>query len=295
MDRGYINIAIVKYWGKKEFNPYLIPTQGSISLRSNKLYTETIIEKNDEDVFYLNGELQNEEETKKIFRFVDKVVNNRTKICIKSKNYVPTAAGLASSASAYCALTKALNSYFNLNLDNSEMAKISTIGSGSAGRSFYEISAFDKFGNIYELKTDLKMSMLAIVVSKNKKKISSREAMKLSQKSAIYSLWVKKANEDFEKMKLALENNDFDNVGKIMESNTILMHNTTIRSTPSFSFLNKETYSIIRKVRELRKEGYRFYFTMDAGPNVKLLYLKEDEEKILLKLNEIYEGKILLC
>ena len=43
MDRGYINIAIIKYWGKKNFNPYLIPFQGSISIRSNRLYTDTEI------------------------------------------------------------------------------------------------------------------------------------------------------------------------------------------------------------------------------------------------------------
>lgn len=295
MARGYINIAIVKYWGKKEFNPYLIPTQGSISLKSNRLYTETNISKSDVDKFILNGVVQNESETKKIFEFVDKVVKEREKICIESKNYVPTAAGLASSASAYCALTKELNEYFKLNLSINEMAKISTMGSGSACRSFYNLAAFDKYGEVYELNTDLNLAMLAIVVSDKKKEIPSRDAMKIAQNSVIYPMWVKRANDDFEKMKKALIENDFVKVGNIMEKNTIIMHNTTFRSNPSFSFLNEETYSVIKTIKRIRMRGINVFTTMDAGPNVKVLYLKEDEEKVLEALKEYFEGKILLC
>lgn len=297
MDTGYINIAIVKYWGKKEFNPYLIPYQGSISLRSTKLYTNTIIEKSEYDEFYLNGIKQDEKETDKIFSFVDKVIINRKeKIKIDSINYVPTAAGLASSASAYCALTKALNRYFNLNLKENEMAKISTMGSGSAGRSFYHLAAFDKCGNIYELETNLNLSMLVLVVSKEKKEISSRNAMNIAQLAPNFKKWVERANNDFEKMKIALKENDFKKIGNIMENNTIFMHNTTFRSTPSFSFLNKETYNIIKKIKRFRRE-YKLdmYFTMDAGPNVKLLYLKEDEEKILKIINNNFDCEIILC
>ncbi|NYV28150.1 diphosphomevalonate decarboxylase [Streptobacillus felis] len=295
MARGYINIAIVKYWGKKEFNPYLIPTQGSISLKSNRLYTETNISKSDVDKFILNGVVQNESETKKIFEFVDKVVKEREKICIESKNYVPTAAGLASSASAYCALTKELNEYFKLNLSINEMAKISTMGSGSACRSFYNLAAFDKYGEVYELNTDLNLAMLAIVVSDKKKEIPSRDAMKIAQNSVIYPMWVKRANDDFEKMKKALIENDFVKVGNIMEKNTIIMHNTTFRSNPLFSFLNEETYSVIKTIKRIRMRGINVFTTMDAGPNVKVLYLKEDEEKVLEALKEYFEGKILLC
>lgn len=296
MDRAYINIAIVKYWGKKEFNPYLIPCQGSISLTSKKLYTDTRIEKSDVDEFYLNSIKQEGKELEKIFSFVDKVVKKRSKIRIISENKVPTAAGLASSASAYCALTKSLNRYFSLNLSIEEMAKISTLGSGSACRSFYNLSAFDKNGNIYKLSTDLELEMLVLVVNKEKKEISSRDAMEIAKKSPIFEHWVNRANNDFELMKQALKNNEFEKIGQIMEANTITMHNTTFRSNPSFSFLNKETYNIIKKVKRLRRNfDLKMYFTMDAGPNVKLLYLKKDEEKILKVLKENFDLEILLC
>ena len=97
-------------------------------------------------------------------------------------------------------------------------------------------------------------------------------------------------------MKIYLKNNDFEKVGKIMEANTITMHNTTFKSNPSFSFLTKETYEVIKKIKRLRnKYGVKMYFTMDAGPNVKILYLKEDEEKILKILSENIELELLLC
>lgn len=84
MARGYINIAIIKYWGKKCFNPYLIPYQSSISLNLINFIIETKIYPSKKDEFYLNDELQNEKETKKIFDFVNKLVKNRENICIKS-------------------------------------------------------------------------------------------------------------------------------------------------------------------------------------------------------------------
>ena len=132
--------------------------------------------------------------------------------------------------------------------------------------------------------------MLAIVVSKSKKKIPSRDAMKLSvETSTIFNHWV-------EKMKEYLKNNDFDKIGKIMESNTITMHNTTFKSNPSFSFLTKETYQVIKKIKRLRnKYGVKMSFTMDAGPNVKILYLEKDEERILKILRENIELELLLC
>lgn len=299
MDNGsiaYMNIAIVKYWGKNKYVPNLLPLQPSISYRAKYLYTKTIITKNNVDVFYLNGVLQDDEETKKIFSFIDKLISDRDKIKIESINHMPTAAGLASSASAYSALTMEINRYFNLKLTNKEMAKLSTIGSGSAGRSFYNISAFEENGEIYPIDTELSMGMLAIVFNKNKKDISSRNGMDIAVKtSKIFDKWIDVARDSFIKVKKALKDNDFKTIGETMEYNTLFMHNTTIRSNPSFTYLTKETYKCMRYIKEMRKLGIKAYFTMDAGPNVKLLYLLEDEEKVLEYINRKYRGKIILC
>lgn len=297
MSVAYMNIAIVKYWGKKEYNPYLIPLVPSISYRAEHLYTKTKIVLSNKDEFYLNETLQDEKESEKIFSYINKIVPNRTKkIKIVSYNIMPTAAGLASSSSAYSALIMELNKFFSLNLSVKEMAKLASIGSGSAGRSFYNLSAFDEKGEIYELHTNLNLKMAAIILSSSKKSISSRKAMELCVKTSPFiDEWVKIGKKSFEDMKIALNKDDFDTVGKIMETNTMFMHKTMITSTPSFTYLTDESYDCIEYIKKLRLNGLKVYFTTDAGPNVKVLYLKEDEEEVIKKLKEKYKEKVVKC
>lgn len=293
---AYMNIALIKYWCKDKYDPYLKPLVPSISLLSKTLYTKTSIKESAEDKFILNGVLQSESENKKIFSFVDKVVKNRCKLTIESQNLMPTAAGLASSSSAYAALTKELNRFFNLNLKVSEMAKIASLGSGSSARSFYNISAFTTSGKIYEISTKLNLSMLALIVDDNKKEISSREAMQICKNtSPLISEWVKKNKEYFLRAKKALEENDFNCLGEAMEKSTEFMHKTMLTSTPSFTYLKDKSKKLINLVKDMRKKGFSVYYTTDAGPNVKVLYLKEDEKNILNYLKKIYKGQIIIC
>lgn len=296
MSISYMNIAIVKYWGKKEYNPYLVPLVPSISYRAKKLYTKTKIESSHKDEFYLNDKLQDEKQCEKIFSFIDKIVENRGKLRIISYNTMPTAAGLASSSSAYSALVKELNKFFNLKLNIKQMAKYACMGSGSAGRSFYELAAFDETGNIYELHTDLNLCMSAIIISDSKKSISSRDAMKLCVDTSPYiNEWIEVGIKSFNEMKKALYENDFDKIGKIMEYNTMFMHKTMTTSNPAFTYLTKESHDCINFIKSLRNEGYKVYFTTDAGPNVKILYLKENENQIITKLKQKYKDKVIEC
>ena len=293
---AYMNIAMIKYWCKDRFDPYLKPLVPSISLLSKSLYTITSITKSEKDLFFLNDELQDEKETKKIFDFVNKVVKNRENICIKSYNKMPTAAGLASSASAYAALTKELNRYFNLKLTKQDMAKISSMGSGSSARSFYNICAFTENGEIFEIDTKLELEMVVILISKQKKVISSREAMQICKDtSKCLSEWIQKNKEYYNNALKALKNNDFKTLGENMEKSTMLMHKTMIESTPSFTYLEEESKRVIEYIKSLRKKTLDIYFTTDAGPNVKVLFQKKDKEKILEILNKKYEGKIIQC
>lgn len=293
---AYMNIALIKYWCKDKYDPYLKPLVPSISLLSKTLYTKTCITKSDIDKFILNGVVQNEIETKKIFSFVDKVIKDRCKICIDSYNLMPTAAGLASSSSAYAALTKELNRFFNLNLKVVDLAKISSMGSGSSARSFYNISAFTTNGEIYEICTNLNLSMLALIVDDNKKEISSREAMQICKNtSPLIDEWVRKNKEYFLKAKKALIENDFKSLGEAMEKSTEFMHKTMITSNPSFTYLKDKSKKLIDLVKNMRKKGFNVYYTTDAGPNVKVLYLKENEKEILDYLKKVYKGKIILC
>ncbi|VWL85705.1 diphosphomevalonate decarboxylase [Oceanivirga miroungae] len=292
---AYMNIAIVKYWCKDKFTPYLIPLVPSISLLSTKLYTKTEIKESGKDLFYLNDILQDEKETNKVFTFVDKVVKNRNKkICINTYNNMPTAAGLASSSSGYMALSIELNKFFNLDLEDNMLCKIASIGSGSASRSLYPIALFDKNGEIEKLESNIQFSMIAVIVNANRKKISSRAAMQISKDtSKLLDVWIEKNTEYADIMKRALKENDFNKVGIIMEKSTNLMHEVMKSSTPSIDYFMPLSYEIIEFVKKLRLDGINIYYTMDAGANVKVLFEKKDEVKIKKIFNEKYEGKII--
>ena len=305
--KSYANIAIVKYWGKKDAKK-MIPATSSISLTLNDMFTETEMEfisdedikisvekemKNGDykdkfsdmtDLFYLNGELQDSVHTEKISKVVDLFRENRSqKVKISTTNNMPTAAGLSSSSSGLSAVIKACNELFGKNYTQSELAQISKFGSGSSSRSFFgPIAAWDKdTGEICEVKTDLKLAMIVLVLNENKKKISSRNGMELCAKTSMYfDEWVKQSEIDFINMKKYLAENDFEKVGTLTEENALRMHKTTETANPPFSYFNEKTYEAMDFVKNLRNNGEKCYFTMDAGPNVKVLCLEEDLEKL---------------
>ena len=305
--KSYANIAIVKYWGKKDAEK-MIPATSSISLTLNDMFTETEMEfikdkdiktavekeikngnykdkfSNMTDLFYLNGELQDKVHTEKISKVVDLFRENRSqKVKISTTNNMPTAAGLSSSSSGLSAVIKACNELFGKNYAQSELAQISKFGSGSSSRSFFgPIAAWDKdTGEIYEVKTDLKLAMIVLVLNENKKKISSRNGMELCAKTSTYfDEWVKQSEIDFINMKKYLAENDFEKVGTLTEENALRMHKTTETANPPFSYFNEKTYEAMDFVKNSRNNGEKCYFTMDAGPNVKVLCLEEDLEKL---------------
>ena len=305
--KSYANIAIVKYWGKKDAEK-MIPATSSISLTLNDMFTETEMEfisdedikisvekemkngdykdkfSNMTDLFYLNGELQDSVHTEKISKVVDLFRENRSqKVKISTTNNMPTAAGLSSSSSGLSAVIKACNELFGKNYTQSELAQISKFGSGSSSRSFFgPIAAWDKdTGEIYEVRTDLKLAMIVLVLNENKKEISSRNGMELCAKTSTYfDEWVKQSEIDFVNMKKYLAENNFEKVGILTEENALRMHKTTETANPPFTYFNEKTYEAMDFVKNLRNNGEKCYFTMDAGPNVKVLCLEEDLEKL---------------
>lgn len=295
---GYANIALVKYWGKKSKDPVL-PYNPNISLRLDNLLSKTKIEKNNNNVdeFYINDEKQSQEEVDKMIKYISKFTpTEREAITIRSYNTVPTAAGLSSSSSGTMALVLACNEYFKLNKTTKELVEIAKEGSGSSCRSFYKLAAWLEDGSVEELECSLDFGMMVLVVNEDRKKISSRVAMeRCVQTSTTFDAWVEKAKNDFVLMKEALKEADFEKIGVITESNALAMHGTTSTSTPSFSFLTEESYMAMDIVKELRSKGYRCYFTMDAGPNVKVLYLREDQDKLYEEISKLWKKKIILC
>ena len=301
--KSYANIAIIKYWGKKD--PIkMIPATSSISLTLENLFTETeisfitreeAIEKTGQasDLLYINGELQNEEQIKKIAKVVNLFRDDRSQLVkIDTTNNMPTEAGLSSSSSGLSAAIKACNKLFDKNLSREELAQISKFASGSSSRSFFgPIGMWDKdTGEVSEVKTDLKLAMIVLVLNEEKKIISSRKGMALCMEtSTSFDEWIRQSEIDFENMKRYLSEGDFSKVGELTEENALRMHETTKNANPPFTYLTEKSFDAMEYVRELRKQGERCYFTMDAGPNVKVLCLEEDFERLKDILGKKYK------
>ena len=292
--KSYANIAIIKYWGKKD--PIkMIPATSSISLTLENLFTETeisfitreeAIEKTGQasDLLYINGELQNEEQIKKITKVVNLFRDDRSQLVkIDTTNNMPTEAGLSSSSSGLSAAIKACNKLFDKNLSREELAQISKFASGSSSRSFFgPVGMWDKnTGEVSEVKTDLKFAMIVLVLNEEKKIISSRKGMALCMEtSTSFDEWIRQSEIDFENMKKYLSEGDFSKVGELTEENALRMHETTKNANPPFTYLTEKSFDAMEYVKELRKQGEKCYFTMDAGPNVKVLCLEEDFERL---------------
>ncbi|MGQ2282915.1 diphosphomevalonate decarboxylase [Apilactobacillus kunkeei] len=295
--RAHTNIALVKYWGK-ENEQLIIPANSSLSLTLDEFYTDTSVifdESLDSDVVTLNDNAVNDEKITKFMDIIRKNAKINTFARIRSINHVPTSAGLASSASAYAALAAAGSKAAGLNLNERDLSRLARRGSGSATRSIFGGFAAWNKGNDdessygYSIQNPVKMdiNMIAIILDNQPKKISSRKGMKISiETSPYYESWIKQTTEDFQTIKDAIKENDFTNLGKTAELNAMRMHSLTLSSDPSYLYINSDSLEVINMVKELRENGVECYYTMDAGPNVKIICQSDNINAITDKLSD---------
>lgn len=307
--RAFTNIALIKYWGKKD-QQLILPMNNSLSLTLDAFYTETSVSFSKDytkDTFYLDGQLQDEKATQKVQRFLDlarKQANMFEYATVCSQNFVPTAAGLASSASGLAALAGACNTALGLNLSSKELSRLARKGSGSACRSIYGGFVEWEKGNsdynsfalpITSNHWEDELAMIFILINDKTKEIPSRNGMQRTvETSSYYDDWVKSAEIDIKKAKEAITQNDFQALGEVTESNCLKMHATTLAASPPFTYWTPDSLKAMHKVRAMRQSGQDCYFTMDAGPNVKVLCQKKDIEEIYHELQKEFSAEQLV-
>lgn len=286
------NIALSKYWGKRDVELNL-PTNGSLSISLAHLGTRTTISPADTDNLTLNGapvDLQSAF-AQKVFRFVAYFRRETVQpLAITTVNTIPTAAGLASSASGFAALTLALNDYWQLHLSDSILSTIARIGSGSAARSLWHgfvkwHRGENKDGSdsvASPLMSDwqsLRIGLLEIDIGP--KKVSSRLGMTHTvQTSPLYHHWPTIAENDLLTIERAIAERDFVLLGETSEANALTMHATMLAARPALSYFQAETFATLQKIWQVRAQGLEVYATIDAGPNVKLLYQEKQQSDV---------------
>ncbi|MHA6253161.1 diphosphomevalonate decarboxylase [Oceanobacillus sp. CAU 1775] len=302
--KAHTNIALIKYWGKRN-EEIILPTNSSLSLTLDGFHTTTTVDFQEdltEDKFLLNDEEVTGEAFRRVTTFLDLIreLANKKELYanVHSINKVPTAAGLASSASGFAALAAAGTKAIGLELSDMELSRLTRQGSGSASRSIYggfvqwEMGEKEDGSDSYAIpvapKEHWDVRMAAVVLSATMKKISSREGMRRTvETSPFYDGWLKSLPEDLENIKEAIQAKDFIRVGEIAEANALKMHATSLGAKPPFTYWIDSTIRVMHRVEELREQGIPAYYTMDAGPNVKVLYLPEHEAIVQKALQEV--------
>lgn len=303
------NIALCKYWGKRDQELNLPVTSSlSISLGNKGATTEVSITEQTQDIALLNGEPVNLflNFGKRLTAFLDLFRAGRAlHFKIDTQTTVPLAAGLASSACGFAALVLALNKLFNWHLEAHHLSILARLGSGSACRSIWpgfvewnrgvSSDGMDSYGNmIPAVWPELCVGLL--VVDRNEKNISSRIAMQRTvDTSVLYPLWPEKVERDLVAVKKAIHEKDFFLLGKTAESNALTMHGMMLSAWPPVSYFLPGTVTAMQKIWELRQQGAALYFTQDAGPNLKLLFLSSDSTLMkthfpLLEIINPFEG-----
>lgn len=288
------NIALIKYWGKRD-GKLMLPQNSSISLTLDGLNTVTTIEfdkKYNRDTFILDDqEFKGGKELEEVVRHLNLIreisgIGDKAKVV--SKNNFPTAAGLASSASGFAALSLAATKVAGIDLDSKELSMVARRGSGSATRSclggFVEWEKGEKDDGTDSFAVQLakpehwsEFRMIATIVSTVKKKVSSRAGMAQTvETSPMYKVWLDTLEEDLEKVRKGILEKDFALVAKTAETNCLKMHATMLTTQPPIIYWMPATLEIIQAILFWRKEGLESYFTIDAGPQVKIICLKKD-------------------
>lgn len=312
MARANTNIALIKYWGKRD-EDLILPMNSSLSVTLDRFYTTTSVQfcvELHEDVFLLNHQLATGAETKRVTQFLDhirKKANIPLKAIVSSVNIVPTAAGFASSASGFAALAAAASQALGLTLEEKELTKLARLGSGSACRSIYggfvewqkgtRGDGEDSYAKPILREQDWKISILSVLVHSKQKKTSSRDGMKTTVKtSPFYTGWIEAVEQELEIVKEAISTRDFPMLGKAVEANALKMHATMLGADPPIIYWQGGTIDVMHHVHFLRESGIPVYFTIDAGPNVKVLCLPQDEKYVKEQLSSLPSVKgVFIC
>ncbi|MCP4503175.1 MAG: diphosphomevalonate decarboxylase [Deltaproteobacteria bacterium] len=295
------NIALIKYWGKRHGidaagHSLNLPATGSLSMTLAEFGTQTTVElvDDDEDRFVLDGEEIAAGEAARVSAFLDLLrerAGNSRRCLVTSRNDVPTAAGLASSASAFAALTEAANAAFDLDLDEKERSILSRRGSGSAARSVFggfvrmhkgELDdGNDSFAEPVLVHDELDLKLIVVQCAQGRKKIGSTVGMnRTSNTSPYFQAWIDTHDDDLQLCMKALAEGDFTSVGESMEHSTLKMHASAMAAQPGLWYFAPTSLAVLNEVTRLRDDGASCYFTMDAGPHVKVLCRASEVEEL---------------
>ena len=309
--RSPSNIALIKYWGKREGQ---LPSNPSLSLTLSQAFTESTIEYEfiealtSPEIHFSFSNASESSFEERISGYIKNLIFDipfisQVRMNIQSHNTFPHSAGIASSASAFsalalclCSIEKQLNGAVSGTMDFYQKASyLARLGSGSACRSVYggyviwgETGDYTDSSNLYgvpfpyevhPLLTDMHDSIL--VVSSARKTVSSSAGHQLMKYHPYASARYQQARDNMLSIIRIIQSGDMDGFVKIVENEAMSLHALMMSSSDSFILLQPATLSVIEKVKDYRRRsGIPVCFTLDAGPNIHMIYPAIYKDKI---------------
>ncbi len=300
--RSPSNIAIVKYWGK---HGNQLPNNPSLSFTLQNAYTDTSVSytwspSGPEVHFRFEGS-ENKTFAEKIEKLLIQFLPafpflGQLKMHIESRNSFPHSSGIASSASSMSALVMCLidiEQQLGAMLTDDERRRkasyFSRLASGSAARSVFPIAALwgqtpfnseshDEYAvvvdNIHPVFRNYRDTIL--IISADTKAVSSRAGHALMEGNPFAEVRYHQASKNTGELLHALHGGDLEAFVRIAEAEALQLHALMMTSDPSFILMQPDTLEAIARIRKFRKEtAIPLSFTLDAGPNVHLLYADE--------------------
>jgi len=308
------NIALVKYWGKYGVQ---LPMNPSVSMTLSKAYSKTSISvkpaKERLIEFYFH-KTRNDQFVPKIESFFDRIESllpylKTGHFIIESENSFPHSAGIASSASAMSSLALGM-AELDEKLSGKEQTQeaflkksswLARLASGSASRSIYP--GYSLWGKTKDLnnsadeyatgiesvvhKNFKNVKDTVLIVSSRPKSVSSTAGHGLMAYHDFREARIEQAGNNITSILKILKEGDWESFIEIVEQEALTLHGLMMSSSSSFVLMKPNTLSIINKIREFRKQtSLPLCFTLDAGPNVHILYPQEYYGRIRKFIND---------
>ena len=314
---GTPNIALVKYWGKRD-DALNLPTNSSVSITLDEaLNTKTSIlfsDRLNQDTLYINGDIhkldaknpdQKVAYISKVVSHMKQLANSKSHALIVSNNSFPTSSGLASSASGAATLVFGMSHALGLGLSVKEMSKIARQISGSSCRGL--IGGFAKWnaGNekdgsdsyaeqVADEKHWPEVIDLIAVMTSAKKRVSSSEGHNLTIKtSELYKQRPAIAERNVQAICQAIHKRDFNSLAEIVMRDSNNMHATMLDTYPPIMYLSDKSREAIYAIHELNEsEGTNVAaYTFDAGSNAQIITLRKNAAKVIGALEGVIDSE----
>lgn len=315
------NIALIKYWGKRGVQ---LPQNPSLSVTLRQSYTDTRIVYHPSETgarivdFYFEGK-PNRAFKARIMQFLEShshefAFTEGLHLTVESVNSFPHSAGIASSASGMgalvmCLITLAQQRGVQPKTDSDMLQQASRwarLASGSACRSVYggytvwgETPAVPGSSDLYAVPLDAaqihpvfaSICDTILIISDKEKAVPSRAGHALMNGHPFAAARYEQARRNLALLLEALKNGDTDTFVQVVENEALTLHGLMMNSEPSFILMQPATLAVIERVRAFRRDtGIPLAFTLDAGPNVHLLYPEIHGEKVRAFIAEQLAG-----